>query len=336
MILVRLYLSLVALLVLASIAQAHVPLFPAGNENISSAMLISDPGKSWAIYGTLQPGTPQYYALDMEKGKEILLTLLRSADPRELGFEPGMALLGPGLSSTGSLPSYVNVPKGYGAIAVGSNRSDQAAYEPFGPSSYYQLADLDMNAPESGRYYIAVYRSGNSSNANSSAAGHYSLSVGYREEFTFAERIFTPLSLISVYQWEGQRLSTILMPMIIAALLGLFVIWRSSTRTPFRTAGTLAGFLFLGTSATVLTQMAFSLMRAPAGSEAAITVLLAIIPVILGVVALRLSRGEAGILQRIIIAVIGTIALLAGAGMIAGPLLALAASVLPSRKRDFL
>lgn len=320
------------LLLLASIAQAHVPIFPEGNENISSAMLVSDPGKSWAIYGTLSPGMTQYYAFDMEKGKEILLSLLRSTDPKEKGFEPGMALMGPGIASTGLLPPYLDVPKGYGTIAVKSNRSEQAVYEPFGPSSYYQLADLDMNAPESGRYYVAVYSSGNSSNRNSSTSGHYSLAVGYREEFTFAERITTPLMLISAYQWEGQSLTTILMPMVIAALLGLFVIWRSDIRTPFKTAAILAGFLFLGTGATVLSQMAFSLIRAPAGSEAAITVLLAIIPVVLGIVTLRLSQGEAGILQRIIMAVIGTIALLAGSGLIAGPLLAIAASVLPSRR----
>lgn len=330
MIHVKYYLAIAILLLIAGVVQAHVPLFPEGNENVSSAMLISDSGKSWAIYSALGPGMPQYYALDIEKGKEILLSLLGSADPKEIGFEPDMALLGPGLASEGSLPSNVNIPAGYGAIAVKSNRSDQATYEPFGPSSYYQLADLDINAPESGRYYVAVYA--NNSNAFSSSIGRYCLAIGYREEFTFAERITTPLRLISVYLWEGQSLSTILMPMIIAAISGLYFIWRSKVRTPFSIAGTLAGSLFLGTSATVLSQMAFSLIRAPAGSEAAITVLLAIIPAVFGVCALRLSRGEAGILQRVAMAVIGTAALLAGSGLIIGPMLAMAASMLSSRR----
>ncbi len=330
----RLYLAIAILLLLANIAQAHVPLFPEGNENISSAMLISDPGKSWAIYSTISPERPQYYSFYMDKGKEILLTLLKTANPTEKGFEPNMALLGPGLNSTGTLPSHVNIPKGYGVITVKSNSSDQAVYEPFGPSSYYQQSDLDIAAPESGMYYVAVYSNNNRSNVSSSMIGHYSLAIGYREEFTFAERILTPLRLISVYQWEGQSLSTILMPILVAFLIGLFVIWRSTIRTLFYRAGTLAGFLILGTGATVLSQMAFSLIRAPAGSEVAITVLLAIIPVVLGVVSLRLSRGEAGILQRVMMAVIGTIALLAGSGLIAGPLLAIAASVLPSRKSE--
>ncbi|MFB3763901.1 MAG: hypothetical protein ACE14P_01480 [Methanotrichaceae archaeon] len=334
----RFYQAIVVLLLLANIAQAHVPLFPEGNENISSAMPISDPGKSWAIYSTIGPEKPQYYSFYVDEGKEIQLALLKTANPREKGFEPGMALFGPGLNSTGPLPGYVEIPRGYGAIAVKINGSDQAAYEPFGPSSYCQLSDFNMTAPKSGTYYVAVYSdgssAGNASSNMSSMSGHYSLAIGYREEFTFAERILTPLRLISVYQWEGQSLFIILMPMLLAFLIGLLTIWRSNISTLFYRTGTLAGFLILGTSATVLSQMAFSLTRAPAGSEVAITVLLAIIPAVLGVLSLRLSRGEAGILQRVVIAVVGTIALLAGSGLIAGPLLAIAASMLPSRREN--
>ena len=120
---------------------------------------------------------------------------------------------------------------------------------------------------------------------------------------------------------------------MVAALLGIFVVLQSPRRTPFFTAGTLAGFLYLGTSASVLTQTIFSLTRAPYGPEVGISLALALIPIILGIAAIRLARGEAGILQRSIMAVIGTVGLLAGSGFIIGPLLAIAASVLPSRKR---
>jgi hypothetical protein len=333
---VKFCLALAALLLLAPIAQAHVPLFPGGNTNLSFATFISDPAKSWAAYDFLSPDRPKYYAFDMEKGQRISLSLLTSTNPKEKGFMPSIALLGPGLGTGGAIPSYVELPEGYGDIAVKGNRSEHAIYEPFGPSSYYQQSDLDLDAPNSGRYYAAVYISSNNNSnnngGNSNSGGHYSLAIGYLEEFTFLERILTPFSLISIYQWEGQSLSTILTPMLIAVLLGVLIIWRSRKRTPFSSAGTIAGLLILGTSATVLSQMAFSLMRAPAGAEVEISILLAVIPAILGIVALRLSRGKAGILQRVAIAVIGTIALLAGSGLIAGPLLAIAASVLPSRK----
>ena len=141
-----------------------------------------------------------------------------------------------------------------------------------------------------------------------------------------------PLRLISVYLWEGQSLALILVPYLVAELIAILLFLKGSIRTSFRLTGLLAAFLFLATSAETLNQMAFSLTRAPFGPEAYITFALAIIPALLGVATLRLSRGEAGLLQRMALAAIGTMALLAGAGLILGPLLALAASVLPNRR----
>ena len=210
-----------------------------------------------------------------------------------------------------------------------------AVYEPFGPSSFIELAEINISAPESARYYAAVYSNVNSisnrSNGQNSTPGHYGLAVGYREEFSFSERITTPLRLISVYLWEGQSLGLILIPYLVAEILALLFFWRGSRRTSFCLAGSLGGFLFLATSASVFTQMVFSLTRAPFGPEVNITVLIAVFNALLGVAAIRLARGEAGILQRVLLAVLGTLALLAGSGLIMGPIMAIAASFLPSR-----
>ena len=59
---------LLIMLLISSPAMAHVPLMAGGNEDISTAMHISDPGKSWAIYGVLEPDTVQYYSFDIESG----------------------------------------------------------------------------------------------------------------------------------------------------------------------------------------------------------------------------------------------------------------------------
>jgi hypothetical protein len=315
-------------LLLVPAAYGHVPLLPEGNNNISSAEYISDPSKSWAIYSQLDSGQAEaeYYSFDIQKGDRIYLSLQSSSDPEERGFEPNMALLGPGLVLDGNLPGYVRPPEGYGFVVVEGNRAEEATYEPFGPSSYYQQASLNISAPESGRYYAAVY--------SNQSGGRYSLALGYKEEYSFTDRIVTPIRLVSVYLWEGQGLITIITPWLVAALAGIFVILHSTRRTPFFTTGTMAGFLFLGTGASVLTQIIFNLTRAPvgAGLELGISLFLVLIPVILGVAALRLARGEAGILQRSIMAVIGTVGLLAGAGFIIGSLLAIMASVLPSRR----
>lgn len=347
--------ALIIMIFIAFPASAHVPLTAGGNENLSSAMHISDPGKSWAVYGALEKDLVHYYSFDLEEGERIYLSLFKTADPKEKDFRPALLLLGPELNGSSLPRENLSLPpqaSGLKILAAKSKDATAAVYEPFGPSSFREVSEINLSAPKSARYYAVVYdNSLNSSNADSSIAdssianaanasdasgtgnaeGHYGLTVGYREEFGFLERIATPVQLISVYLWEGQSLAVILIPYLMAEILALLMFWRSSRKTSFSLAGSLAGFLFLASSASVLTQMVFNLTRAPFGPEVYITLAIAFLHALLGVVTIRLARGEAGLLQRVFLAVIGTIALLAGSGLIMGPILAMAASLLPSR-----
>ena len=267
----------VAVLVMLSLAfpaSAHVPLMAGGNENISSAMHINDPGKSWAVYGSLEKDVVHYYSFDLEEGERIYLSLFKSSDVKERDFLPALVLLGPGLKD-GEKPDHLALPReasNLKTLTAEDKSAASAVYEPFGPSSFIELAEINISAPESARYFAAVYSNVNStSNSTNGTPGHYGLAVGYREEFSFSERITTPLRLISVYLWEGQSLGFILIPYLVAEVVALLFFWRGSRRTSFCLAGLLAGFLFLATSASVFTQMVFSLTRAPFGPEVNIT-----------------------------------------------------------------
>jgi hypothetical protein len=322
------------MLSLAFPASAHVPLMAGGNEDISSAMHITDPGKSWAVYGSLERDGVHYYSFDLEEGERIYLSLFKSSDAKEKAFLPSLALLGPGLKAGVKPGPQLALPPQASDLKIltADGRSTaNATYEPFGPSSFIELAEINISAPKSARYYAAVY-SNSSTNSPNSPLGHYGLAVGYREEFSFSERITTPLWLISVYLWEGQSLGLILLPYLLAEIIALLFFWRGSRRTSFCLAGSLAGFLFLASSTSVFTQMVYSLTRASFGPEVYITVAIAVFHAFLGVAAIRLARGEAGILQRALLAVLGTLSLLAGSGLIMGPILAIAASFLPSRR----
>jgi hypothetical protein len=326
---------LLAMLFLSSLAIAHVPLMSGGNDFVSSALHISDPGKSWAIYGILKPEMVQYYSFDLEKGDRIYLGLLKSTDPKDRDFQPNLVLLGPGLKTSGELPKNVVLPAGlenFGSLTVYGIGATNATYEPFGPSSYIEMAEINTSAPQSARYYAAVSSNNTAGRGAGNVAGHYSLVVGYREEFSFSERITAPIRLISVYIWEGQSPWLIFLPYLLAEVVAILIFLKGSRRTSFCLAGTLAGFLFLATSASVFTQMVFSLSRAPFGPEVYITLAIVVFHAFLGVAVIRLARGEAGILQRALLAVLGTIALLAGSGLIMGPILAIAASLLPSKR----
>ncbi len=344
----RLSAILLLLFALSCPAPAHVPILAGDNDNITGALHISDAAKSWAAYGSLGGGA-HYYSIDVQQGDRIYLSLFKSADPGEGDFQPALALLGPGLPPENStlprsslrlsLPPWASELKTLAAEASGAA---SAVYEPFGPSSFIEISEINITAPESARYYAAVYNANNNNRNNSSiladngSSGHYGLAVGYKEQFSFSDRITTPLRLISVYLWEGQSLAMILIPYFAAELIGFLAFLRGSRRTYFCLAGTLAGFFFLATAATIINQMAFSLTRAPFGPEVYITLAIALFNVLLGVAAIRLARGEAGVLQRALLTVLGTIALLAGSGLLLGPLLAMAASFLPSRRGSIL
>ena len=331
-------LLLAILLLLSAPACSHVPLMAGDNDNISRAMHISDGDKSWAVYGLLPEQAAHYYSLDRKEGERIYLSLFKTADPGESGFRPSLLLLGPGLEEAIKPDQRPPLPPGAWELRLlraESRIAASATYEPFGPSSFIELAEINITAPDAGRYYAAVYSNESVSIGDSSqdanGSSHYGLALGYKEEYSFTDRFVTPLRLISVYLWEGQSLSMSLIPYLLGAAIALLVFWRGSRRTSFCLAGLLAGFLFLATSASVFNQMVFSLTRAPLGPEVYITLAIGVFHALLGVAAIRLARGEAGILQRALLAVIGTIALLAGSGLILGPMLSMAASFLPSR-----
>ena len=308
---------------------AHSPLTPGDNESLATATFISDPTKSWAVYGELhEGGEAQYYRFNITEGQRIHIMLFKSTNPEDGEFTPGFVLMGPNIIPQGAVPDYVEVPLGANTLVLEGMQAVQATYEPFGPSSFYLLADLDLEAPSSGTYHIAVYEP--------FRGGHYGLAIGDREAYTLTEWVLIPVNLIFMYQWEGQSLAFILAPIVITLAIGIgLMIWlrKATPRALFDWLGSLAGLLFLGTAATTLLQMAVSLIQAPLVPEIVITVVLALIPILLGIVTIRLSlktEGKANLRMRIYLAILGVVALFAWAGLLIGPALAIMASVLPS------
>lgn len=311
------------LLMLVQLGSSAVPVISDGHDSISSAMHIQDPFRAQEIYGALGPGAVHYYSLDLQGGEAVSIRLRRSPDPDEQGFLPGMAL---GARDSEEQPSgdpLLEAGVNWRRIAVKDPYA--AAYEPFFPSSYRELGGLDFAAPSTGVYYLAVYSNG--------TPGHYSLGIGGQERLSLLERMTMPVRLLRVYMWEGQGLVTMVLPYILAVCLALLVYWRSHHRSAFLLTGGLAGSLFLATSASVLSQMVFCLIQAPFGPEAYITLMIAFFHALLGVATLRLSKGREGALHKAIMAAIGTLALLAGSGLVAGPAMAIAAAILPPARR---
>lgn len=313
---------------------AHAPLGPGDNESLETATEIIDPTKSWAIYAELhEGGEAQYYRFNATAGQRIHVMLYKSTRPEDTDFLPGFVLMGPQINEQGEVPEYVETPPGVQKLVAEGKQASQATYEPFSPGVFYSLADVTMDAPASGTYYVAVYEP--------DKGGHYGLAIGDRESYDIDEWILIPLNLLNVFRWEGQSLVLVFAPMVVTFVIGIgFLIWQSNKkqmpRTAFGRLGSLAGFLFIGTGAITFYQMIFSIVQSSVVPEVAITLVFILIPILLGLGAIRFAwkgEKEPSIKNRIYIAIMGVAALFAWTGLYIGPALAIITGILPRQQK---
>lgn len=314
---------------------AHVPTFGEGGKSPETATPIENPEKSRVLYGQLSDEDIQYYSFKMEKGERIVLGLIVPAGEKSRTFTPALILMGPGLADEGEVPKTLELPEGYGAKVFSGEMPESGTYEGFTPAAFYSLARGDLQAPESGTYYVAV--------SSIEGGGNYGFILGYEERFSLLEWLLIPLTQIKTYLWEGQSLPFIFFPLGIILAAGILVISlkkeAASGFNPARWAGTFAGLFFLGTGLSYIFHMLFSLSRSSYSPEVIITVFLALASIGLGLTALILSLKDEGYgikstRKQFYFFGLGLAGLLLWAGWFIGPVLAFEAAVLPWRKKS--
>lgn len=325
------YLLLIVLTLSISSVLAHAPFGAGDNESLENATVISEPTKSWAIYGELREGgEAQYYKFDINQGETIYAMLGISTAHSGDKFTPGLVLMGPNLSSKGQVPDYVEVPGGVSTMVFNGIRPSEATYEAFTPSMFYNLVEVKITAPATGTYYLAVQ--------DPSVGGRYVLAVGSREEFSVQDIFGLPLAILQIYQWEGQDQLVVLAPFIATIVLGLLLIfWRKGVpKALFAWAGILAGLFFLGSGVLTLFEMAAAILQTGIVSEVIITILFSLVRLILGVLTIRIAltkRDKIGLRTRLALVIMAAVAFIMWTGFYFGPVLAILTSVLPFRKR---
>lgn len=305
-------------------AQGHVPLVQGGNHQ--GAVLIPDALKSWAIYGAIhENGEVDLYQFDMKKGDRLVLDLFM---PLHAPAIPGLVVMGPGIPSEGKVPPRVTVPTGVPAMVVQGTAGNAPSYEPFSPASSVEVARVDTTVTAPGTYTVAVYEDG---------TGPYGLAIGYLEEFSPAEWLLVPISIPGIRIWEGQPILLIIGPAALVLVAGvLFFVFRRERGPPagYRAwTGILGGLLCIGSGATSLLQMAIALQGIPVPPEVVVTLVLAIVPILIGIAALRIvSREDTdGPRARIKVLLLAALGLVSWAGFIAGPLLLVLSALAPGR-----
>ena len=325
------------ILMLASLAMlpsalGHAPEFGGGNESLDNATIVSEPTKSWVIYGELlEGGEAQYYRLNMSAGESIFAQVTVPVEEGDRDFTPSFVLIGPGLSSNTTPPSFVQVPAGNGTIVVNGSKANAPDYEPFSPSAFFVVGQIEQEAHQDGNYYLAVY--------DNRSGGRYSVAIGERESFTLAEWILIPLSQLRIYEWEGQEQQIILLPIVLTILTGAVVLTlyarrRAIAATAFILIGSLAGLFFIGSGMSEIYQMLLCLSQTGSSPTALVTLIFATLPILLGICAIRVAwrAGHSAIVTtktRILMLSLGIAGLFLWAGLFIGPIAAVLASVSP-------
>ncbi len=319
------------LVIMLSVHQvlAHAPDEPTNNENLATAYVISDATKSWALYAELhEGGEAQYYQFNLEENERLLVQLFVPTS-EESSFVPNLVVMGPAITSQDAVPEYVETVEGVGIMLLEGVRSSSPTYEPFTPSSFYEVASLDQEVSTGGTYHVAVY--------DPSKGGHYGLAIGYKEQFGLDEFIRIPIDIIGIHQWEGQSLLFIFAPLILTLAIGfaILVLKRPDTmRTLFGGIGVFAGLLYLGSGFMTLTQTILALTTANLDLGLVLTAIFILIPILLALAIFRLTIDQKHIPARvrIFMAILGLLGLFAWAGLLIGPALALITSLLPSKR----
>ncbi len=256
---------------------------------------------------------------------------MASESPSISGFLPSFALLIPGSAQKNyNLPSYVEVPAGYGSTEVNGKDPGKASYEPFSPGWFYELATLTINAPVDGTYYIVVYD-------RDHKTGNYGLPVGYIESFTAVEWLTIPYNVHTTYVWEGQNNLVTYLPLILVIAIGGIFLYRRGNqgrapKTLSKWLAAFAGLTFSGTTVGIIYQVILAMIVTGFTLEVVFTFIFIVIGVVLSILTLLYAVREKPALtlgRRIGLFIIGVFALIGWAGIILGTVLVMLAAVVP-------
>jgi hypothetical protein len=306
---------------------AHVPVISGDNNKIGSATVIDNPGKTYVFYGEFhENGEVAYYRMDLKPGDQLSVSLMNAGMNSPV---PDMAILSPNSSLPGeNIPRGVSIPEGYAEEIIPGVPPAGAEYEPFAPSAIFTVGRHSQMVTVPGAYYIVVF-----SPANDTA---YSIATGYREEFSVSEWVMVPFSVIRTRVWEGQSIPDIFAPFFAIAVIGAIMVMRREKKKGTRPRlafwlTTSAGLCYLGGASITFIQMIRALGITGFSPGAGITLILVVIPAVLGFIALRLARGPVprSVQDRLFMAVIGGLGLAFWAGFVIGPVMAVIAALIP-------
>jgi hypothetical protein len=320
--------SMMMPLLLAQSSSAHIPI-GGGGDSLDTAVWVNEPQNSWVSYTELdEPAEPQYFRFNTTAGTRIDLRLGMPIEVSSTAFRPVLVLMGPGLLNQSTPPVYLEIPEDAG-VMVFVNEPEFTEFEGFTPSALYFVADIELQVPETGTYYVAVYEPTN--------VGRYTLVFGHIEVYTVLDWILIPFNTIMVHQWEGQNELLIFGPYVVAVVIGLILIFgrkseKLDSTAPLAEVGLFASILIGATSASIAFQTFIALLGAPVNFLIVFTSLVILASLFGGYSGVRILLGagmEEVRLNWWKLIIVGFIGLFLWAGYIIGPVLLIVVAIAP-------
>lgn len=308
-------------------AAGHVPGFAEENTSPERALEVGDAAKSWSFYDSLDDGQARYYRFSLQAGQQLRVSTFT---PAEGEFTPSVVVMSESFEGDVSVPPQVSVPEGMGSEVVTGARPASANYEPFAPSAFYETTFIDRTVERDTTYLVAVYDAEN-------RTGAVGVAIGYREAFSPVEYLTVPFDLVQTHLWEGQSPLLVVSPWLATLLGGAVLVRKRRSETweqplvRYVLAG--AALLVVGTGVSALLQMGLALAKTGLVASALVTAMFVVVPLVTGgwVLAVALRTGwSPGRSTRVGLLLAGAMSLFAWAGFIVGPVVFIAAAVLPT------
>ncbi len=298
---------------------AHVPFLAKDNVSLETAFHVKEPAKSWVTSGELHgEQDARWFTFDCHSGDPIVLELFVSPDAAQ-DFVPKLAVAGPGVSPSGSLPPSINL-HGMATAVYSGVRDEEPDFEPFTPTRLYFVLHVDTTAPASGLYYVLVF--------SERTGGKFGLVIGSSESFTPVEWISIPIAVIGTYCWEGQSLAFVFLPFAAILFVGACILFfhvRKKRCHWGALLGMLAGITFLGSATLYSTQV-----MPKAFSSRSTELWLWFVPPVIVAAQILLGIGvirSAAKSRPVRTGIYGALGLFAWAGYIIGPMIAIASAI---------
>jgi hypothetical protein len=308
---------------------AHTPLSP-GEEihSFDTAFEVPNPTKSWALYRELHhEGEAEFFKLHLHEEERLRVNVFVKEKLDD--FSPHLAIASEAILDADLLPDFIEIPDSFGVRIVEAEMTENLEYEPFTPTSYYYLHDVDETISVEGDYYVIVFEP-------NSEEGKYGIAIGYKEEFTVSEWLLIPFDVIAIHQWEGQSLILIISPLLFSLIVGfVLIVWKKVVRLDFPSVlGVFSGLFYVGSGFMIFLQMFIALYGAIFDALAVLTVVFGFLPILFGFAILRKAarfKGKLSIRDRVELVLLGVGGFMTWAGLLVSPVLVLLIAILPNQ-----